>query len=66
MLLLHLCPDSLIHPFIQKREPRVWHGVATAALGAGHRCGVGRGIPLDVEALEGVAAVVAFEYGCSS
>ena len=40
--------------------------MAAAALGAGHRLGICRGLPFDVEGLEGVAAVVAFECFLSS
>ena len=40
--------------------------MAAATLGAGHRLGVCRGLPFDVKSLEGVAAVIAFEFGCAS
>ena len=42
------------------------HGVAAATFGAGHGLGVYRGGKLYVKRLEGVAAVVAFEFGYSS
>ena len=46
---------------MNKPKQGLWHGVAAAALWVGHRLGVRRGLPFDVEGLEDVAAVIAFE-----
>ena len=65
-LFLHLFPYLPVCPFLHKREQGLWHGVAAATLGAGHRLGIYRCLPFDVEGLEGVAAVIAFECCYSS
>ena len=65
-LFLHLFPYLPVCPFLHKREQGLWHGVAAATLGATHRLGIHRCLPFDVEALESVAAVIAFECCYSS
>ena len=63
---LHFFPNLSVDPFIHKGEQGLWHGVAAATLGATHRLGIYRCLPFDVEALESVAAVIAFECCYSS
>ena len=59
-------PYRLVCLAVSASEEGDGHGVAAAAAGAGHRLGVCRGGKLYVKRLEGVAAVVAFEFGFSS
>lgn len=66
LFFLHLRPYPPIRPLINKAEQGFRHGVAAATLGAGHRRGMCRGLPFDVEGLEDVAAVIAFEFFLSS
>ena len=61
-----IIPYRLICLLVSASEEGDGHGVAAAAAGAGHRLGVCRGGKLYVKRLEGVAAVVAFEFGYSS
>ena len=44
---LHLFPNLPVCPFFHKGKQGLWHGVAAATLGAGHRLGIGRGLPFD-------------------
>ena len=66
LFIVNFLPYLAIYPFLHKGEQGLWHGVAAATLGARHRLGIDRGLPFDVEGLESVAAVVAFECFLSS
>ena len=66
LFIVNFLPYLAIYPFLHKGEQGLWHGVATAAVGAGHRHGIYRCLPFDVEGLEDVAAVIAFECFLSS
>ena len=66
LIIVDFLPYLAIYPFLHKGEQGLWHSVAAAAVGAGHRLGIGRGLPFDVEGLENVAAVIAFECFLSS
>ena len=66
LYIVDFLPYPAIYLFGEKGEQGLWHGVAAATLGAGHRLGIGRCLPFDVEGLESVAAVVAFECFLSS
>ena len=59
-------PYRLVCLAVSASEEGDGHGVAAAAVGAGHGLGVCRGGKLYVKRLEGVAAVVAFEFCFSS
>ena len=61
-----IIPYRLICLLVSASEEGDGHGVAAAAAGAGHGLGVCRGGKLYVKRLEGVAAVVAFEFCFSS
>ena len=66
LFFLHLRTYPSIRPLINKAEQGFRHGVAPATNRAGHRRGIYRGLPFDVEGLEDVAAVIAFEFYLSS
>ena len=66
LFLVHHFPYLLVCLPVSASEEGDGHGVAAAAAGAGHRLGICRGGKLYVKRLEGVAAVVAFEFGYSS
>ena len=66
LYIVDFLPYPAIYLFGEKGEQGLWHGVAAATLGAGHRLGIYRCLPFDVEGLEGVAAVIAFECCYSS
>lgn len=66
LFFLHLRPYPPICPLINKAEQGFRHGVAAAALGAGHRRGICRGLPFDVEGLEDVTTVITYEFFLSS
>ena len=66
LFLVHHFPYRLVCLPVSASEEGDGHGVAAAAFGAGHGLGVYRGGKLYVKRLEGVAAVVAFEFCFSS
>ena len=66
LYIVDFLPYPAIYLFGEKGEQGLWHGVAAATLGARHRLGIDRGLPFDVEGLEDVAAVIAFECFLSS
>ena len=66
LFLVHHFPYRLVCLPVSASEEGDGHGVAAAAAGAGHGLGVCRGGKLYVKRLEGVAAVVAFEFCFSS
>ena len=66
LFIINFLPYLAIYPFGEKGEHGLWHSVAAAIVGTGHRLGIYRCLPFDFESLEGVAAVVAFECFLSS
>ena len=66
LIIVDLFPYLPVYPILHKRELGLWHSVAAAAVGAGHRLGIYRCLPFDIEGLEDVATVIAFECFLSS
>ena len=66
LFIVDFLPYLAIYPFGEKGEHGLWHSVAAATVGAGHRHGIYRGLPFDVHGPECVTADITFECCYSS
>ena len=66
LFIINFLPYLAIYPFGEKGEHGLWHSVAAATVGAGHRHGIYRGLPFDVHCPECVTADITFECCYSS
>ena len=66
LFIINFLPYLAIYPFGEKGEHGLWHSVAAATVGAGHRHGIYRGLPFDVHGPECVTADITFECCYSS